>query len=187
MSKLNIETNTTNNTSLCCPECGDHELHARTEIEKFDYGLGSDLVQLEAEVVVYQCQKCNCEFSDSSSEDVRHDAVCKHLGIFNPNEIKSIRGQYGLTRGQMAAASKIGEASIARWESGAVIQNGAYDNYLFLLKFKDNFERIHSRNKKATVENKIVENNKFKALKITKEVLQRESSFELHKGLSKAC
>lgn len=186
MSKLNLETNITNSPNLNCPECGGLELQARNEIEKFDFGLGADLVQLEAEVVVYECLKCNCEFSDSSSEDARHEAVCKHLGVFNPRKVKSVREKYELSRREMAAISKIGEASIARWESGALIQNDAYDNYLFLLMYKENFERICNRNKNNFTENRVIAGDKFKALIITPEILERESNFDLHRYLNAA-
>ena len=36
-------------------------------------------------------------------------------------------------------------ASLARWETGALIQNGANDQLLFLLTFPENFERLRRR------------------------------------------
>ncbi len=128
-----------------CADCGSDRTSTRKETETFDYRHGDELVQLSADIDVHSCQECGFQFADSSSEDVRHEAVCRYLGVMTPAEVKAIRVSYGFTRSQMAEASKIGEASLARWESSALIQSAAYDNFLYLLRYPENLNRLQQR------------------------------------------
>jgi len=84
------------------------------------------------------------EFTDESAEVLKHAAVCKHLGVMTPAEILDLRRRYGLSRGDFARITKLGEASLARWENGNLIQSQAYDQYLSLLKDPGNFERLRA-------------------------------------------
>ena len=59
-----------------------------------------------------------------------------------PAEIRAIRAELGKTRREFAELTGIGEASLARWESGRLIQNVAYDTLLHLLTFPENVDRI---------------------------------------------
>jgi putative zinc finger/helix-turn-helix YgiT family protein len=133
------------NSSPTCASCGSDRTSTRKETENFEYRHGEELVQLSAEIDVHSCQACGFQFADSSSEDARHEAVCRYLGVMTPAEVKAIRVSYGFTRSQMAEASKIGEASLARWESSALIQTAAYDHFLFLLRYPENLKRLQQR------------------------------------------
>jgi len=62
-----------------------------------------------------------------------------------PAEVLDLRSSYGLTRAEFAEATRIGEASLARWETGQLIQNPANDNFLYLLRFRENWERLKAR------------------------------------------
>ena len=66
-------------------------------------------------------------------ERLRHEAVCRHLGVLSPAEISGLRKGFGMSRAAFAELTGLGEASLGRWESGAVIQNRANDRYLRLL------------------------------------------------------
>jgi DNA-binding transcriptional regulator YiaG len=88
---------------------------------------------LTAEVTQHECELCGFSYSDSAAEVARHESVCRHLGVLSPAEIKQIRERQGLNRAQFAHLTKIGTASLARWESGTQIQNAAMDQYLRLL------------------------------------------------------
>ena len=131
--------------SVVCFDCGSERTSCRKETDKFEYRDGKKLIKLEADVDVYRCDDCEFEFTDSDAEDARHQAICNYLGVFNPLEVKEVRTQYGLSRSQMADVSKIGDASLARWEAGSTIQNAAYDNYLFLLRYSENMKRVSRR------------------------------------------
>jgi hypothetical protein len=62
-----------------------------------------------------------------------------------PEQIREVRSGCRASRRDFAIVTKIGEASLARWETGQLIQNGALDNYLYLLSFSENYERLQTR------------------------------------------
>ncbi len=130
---------------MTCPQCGHDSVHAHPEKQKFEYGDEPHAVLLTADVLVSRCDECGFEFTDDSAEEARHDAVCEHLGVMTPRQIKDLRGHYKLSRSEFAQISKIGEASLARWESGALTQSPAYALYLYLLSYPENFERLRTR------------------------------------------
>jgi DNA-binding transcriptional regulator YiaG len=130
--------------SESCPECEERDLETRSDVQEFVYGEGSDAVKLSAVVPVRSCRRCGFEFLDASAEDARHDAVCRHLGVRTPAEVKAIRLSHRKSRSEFAAISGIGEASLGRWESGALIQSSAYDKYLQLLSKRSNLQELET-------------------------------------------
>jgi len=102
-----------------------------------------------------------------------------------PSDIKSLRKGYDLTRAQFAELTRIGEASLARWETGEVIQNAANDDYLYLLSFPENLKLLEERrNPQRSVKTEEVAKpltERFKMLdeRSLKTKLQEESEFEL--------
>ena len=128
-----------------CPQCDSTDVNQRQEHETFRYGSADEAVELEATVTVLRCQNCGLEYTDDTAEDARHEAVCRHLGILTPREMKSLRSKLGLSRMDFSQLTGIGTASLARWESGNLIQNAAADNLLFLLQRDDNVARLRSR------------------------------------------
>ena len=56
-----------------------------------------------------------------------------------------VRERHALSQADFAILTKIGTASLSRWESGLVIQNQANDYFLYLLTFKDNIDRLRDR------------------------------------------
>jgi DNA-binding transcriptional regulator YiaG len=128
-----------------CPNCGAVGIQTRFFNEKFKYGAEGNAVELEARVPFRRCPTCEFEYTDAEAEDLRHEAICRHLKRMIPAEVAGVRKRYDLSRDVFAAKSRLGEASLARWESGQLIQNAAYDNYLFLLTFEDNMRRLEER------------------------------------------
>jgi DNA-binding transcriptional regulator YiaG len=97
-------------------------------------------------VPLRRCRDCGFEFLDSVAEERQHDAVCRHLGVMTPAEIRQIRQKAGsLSRGEFAKISRVGEASLGRWERGELIQNAANDQLLYLLTFPENLNRLRER------------------------------------------
>jgi putative zinc finger/helix-turn-helix YgiT family protein len=125
-----------------CHSCGAAVTTRRSELDTFTYGVGNDAVTLTATVSVFACAACGSEFTTSEAEDLRHEAVCRHLGVLTPTEIQALRAKYGLSRSEFARLARIGEATLARWERGSLIQNAGYDQLLRLLAFPDNVERV---------------------------------------------
>ena len=91
------------------------------------------------------CTECGFEFLDDEAEDIRHAAVCRHLGVMTPAEIQSLRDRLQLTQAEFARITRLGPATVSRWERGESVQNAAYDQYLYLLSFSENVERLKGR------------------------------------------
>src|SRR5262245_57598685 len=119
----------TGETIGSCPACGATSLNTKQESQTFPYGESPRTIDLVVTVPVRVCQECNFEFTDGEAEEVRHEAVCRHLGVMPPRDVRRLRESYSLSRANFAALSKIGEASLARWETGQLIQNAALDQF----------------------------------------------------------
>jgi putative zinc finger/helix-turn-helix YgiT family protein len=167
-----------------CPRCGQNTAETRTERETFRYGTGDAAAELTALVPVHACTSCGFEYTDASAEDARHEAVCQHLGILNPRQVAGIRKLYRFTRAEFATLTRFGEASLARWETGAITQNPANDQLLYLLQFRDNMERLQERarcNTSIEPTSLPVPERKFVALHNIEEKRQEAKAFALHK------
>jgi DNA-binding transcriptional regulator YiaG len=138
--------------SLSCPACG-HGSVETTQIEhKFPYGDGDKGVELSATVPLRRCLECGVEFFDAVAEEIRHEAVCRYLGVMPPAEVQAVRRMSGsLSRGEFAKITRLGEATIGRWERGELIQNAANDQLLYLLTFPENLTRLRDRLEKRNV------------------------------------
>ena len=73
-----------------CPIC-DGPAESLWCLHKFTYGVGDDAVELRTDLPYGRCAACDLEFLDSDGERCKHEAVCKHLGVLSPWEIKDIR------------------------------------------------------------------------------------------------
>lgn len=128
-----------------CPACGSASITERDELEYFEYGSGNETSTLVAEVPMCSCTDCGMQFTDERGERARHASVCAHLQIAEPDEIVAVRERYCMNQTEFAAAARIGRASLARWESGVVFQNGSSDSLIYLLGFPENMSRLKSR------------------------------------------
>lgn len=135
-----------------CPNCGAIGVETRVINDKFKYGVGSNAVDLEAKIPFRHCPMCEFEYTDAEAEDLRHEAICRYLKRMAPGEVADIRKRYELRRDEFAAKTRLGEASLARWESGQLVQNAAYDNYLYLLTFEENMKRLEERSQNTVLE-----------------------------------
>lgn len=136
---------------LVCLNCGSRSVRTEVIEQTFPYGVGEDEVTLQASVPVRKCADCGFSYTDEEGEDARHEAVCRHLGVMTPREIVGVWKRLGMSVAEFARLTGIGAASLHRWESGALIQNTANDQFLFLMTFRDNVERLKSRDRKAPV------------------------------------
>ena len=133
------------NFEVICPSCGKSKFTISDKDERFVYGCDDDAVELTAVVPVHTCESCEFQFTRGDAEDIRHEAVCRHLGRMPPSKIKALRNANNLSRADFAALTGIGSASLSRWESGHLIQGAAHDNLLYLLLDKSNLERLAAR------------------------------------------
>jgi putative zinc finger/helix-turn-helix YgiT family protein len=134
------------NDELRCPNCGHQNIRTTSTEDTFTYGEGKSAVKLTVTVPLRTCLECRFQFLDAASEDAHHEAICRHLRVMTPSEIQALRRKYALSRGSLAQITKLGAATIARWERGELIQNAAYDQLLYLLTFEENLQRLESRN-----------------------------------------
>ena len=128
-----------------CPVCESANVKFTFEAQEFLYGVGENETQLTADVHVGTCPECGFQFTGGSAETARHEAVCRHNKVMTPSEIRTCRESYGLSRTAFAALTRLGSASLARWETGQLIQNAANDSLLFLMKFPENLARLRHR------------------------------------------
>jgi putative zinc finger/helix-turn-helix YgiT family protein len=161
--------------------CSDCNGPIRTESvrHKFTYGVGSEARELDCILPVRICDACGAEYVDEEGEEIRHEAVCRHLGVLAPREIKMLRGQYG-TQAAFASLTGLGEASLSRWETGASIQSKAYDNYLRLLQRPENVHILVSRQAGSTTNEQLPVRNRFRCIEINSTRLARQATFVLH-------
>jgi putative zinc finger/helix-turn-helix YgiT family protein len=131
--------------AFACPDCRGEDVRTTFETEDLPYGEGKAAVNLKVEVPVRQCLSCGLQFTDAAADDARDEAIRRHLGLLVPREIRQIREGCGASRREFASVTRIGEASLARWETGQLIQGAALDQFLFLLTFSENYERLRVR------------------------------------------
>lgn len=133
---------------LECPSCEEHAVSFSEVEEPFGYGVDGERVMLFARVPRGTCASCGFSYTDARAEVLRHEAVCEHLAIMKPKEVAAVRKECGLSRSEFALVTKIGEASLSRWERGKGIQNAAMDQFLYLLTFGENLLRLRARDRK---------------------------------------
>ncbi len=127
---------------LECPECGELAVSTKLTTHTFDYGHGKEAVQITATLPLRVCGHCEFEYYDKEGQDARHEAVCRHLGVMTPTEIRRLREDLGLSRAEFADLTGLGDATVARWERGALIQNTGNDRYLRLLGSHKNVDHL---------------------------------------------
>lgn len=125
-----------------CDLCGAPGLKTELVRDPFIYGAGEDAVELTAEFPVYTCSRCEVSYTGEIAEIAQHEAVCHHLGVLTPAQIRGLRRRYDLSRAALARLTGFGEASLARWERGKVIQNTSSDRYLRLLRDRATMNRL---------------------------------------------
>lgn len=117
-----------------CPQCDAKAVTTFLHHDIFNYGSGAAAVTLHVDnLPVRHCSACHFEFLDHEGEQLRHAAVCRHLGVLTPTEIREVRKRHGMSRAAFAQVTGLGEATLGRWENGALVQNRANDRYLRLL------------------------------------------------------
>ena len=168
-----------------CPLCGDEGTATSWHRHAFTYGSGDLAVELTVNVPVRRCGACDFEYLDEAAEHLKHEAVCKHLGVLSPGEIRRIRADHRMTRARFAQVTGLGEASLNRWENGLTVQTCANDRYLRLLSHPEIMQRLQdlmtsaprSRPSSTPVE------GRFRALEVTGALRRAKESFRLRKAL----
>lgn len=93
-----------------CPQCGEHSVTTYLHHDTFTYGSGDTAATLEVvDLPVRRCGACDFEFLDHEGQRLHHAAVCRHLGVLTPEEIRGIRRSFGMSRAAFAELTGIDE------------------------------------------------------------------------------
>ncbi len=175
------------NRDYACPQCGEKgAVTTSSYLHTFRYGSGESAVDLTVELPLRRCSSCEFEFLDDEAECLEHEAICAHLGVLSPKEIRGIREAYDLSRNEFVQVTGLGEATLNRWENGIIIQTLANDRYLRLLALPLNMQRLKSFGSSAQTSSSSVNPNggKFQALSESDIVRhqQGQESFSLRRA-----
>lgn len=170
-----------------CPQCGsvvDTEMYEHT----FRYGDGDAAADIAVVLPLRRCPQCDFEYLDHEGERAKHNALCRHLRVLTPGEIREIRERRGLTRARFAELTGLGVASLNRWENGSNVQSVANDRYLRLLALSDGLSRLQSvvhsarASTAASVRSRQTGVKRFVVLTVTDDVRAQQSAFQLRKA-----
>jgi putative zinc finger/helix-turn-helix YgiT family protein len=167
-----------------CPVC---------EVERdLIYGAMDEVLKVRGEDIeitsrVHYCPEGNHYFYDVEDEEekfqIAYREYRKRKGLLQPEKIRQIREQYGLSQKNFARLLDWGDITIHRYESGA-IQDTVHNDFLSLIKDFDNFKKYFDTKKNfiepeiaRKVEEKIVEIEKARNSQ-TFDLLVRLSSTE---------
>lgn len=168
--------------TAACEACGEQQVSVVVRPQRFSYGVGRDAVELSVDVPVHECSACGMSYTDDTAEELRHAEVCRHLDVLTPAQIKAIRRLHDVTQDEFSSVSRIGIASLARWETGAVIQNSGYDEYLRLLGDPEIFLRVRQRRERTEMDTARYEGPRsFPSLKEPDRARARQELFSLHR------
>lgn len=148
---MHDQSNTQRELQPVCFECGGSRLVEHERNQEFSYGPSDDAVTLTARVPVVSCLDCGYEYFDERGEAARHAAICHHLGVQSPEEIRVLRLRIGASRGDFCELTGFGMASLQRWESGNSIPNVSNGALMFLLEFPENVQRLKRRKRSDPV------------------------------------
>lgn len=159
-----------------CGKCGNlvaTAWHRHT----FQYGSGPDAVDLNVRLPVRRCDHCDFDYLDDESERIKHEVVCRHLGVLTPREIRGIRKHHGLSRHAFAKVTGIGEASLGRWENGFKVQTLANDRYLRLLAHRGVLALLHEVGGRAPLRGRSC--STFRQIEVSARLLECQQAFSL--------
>ena len=167
-------------SEFTCFEC---EAPADTECRThtFTYGVGSSAVELTATLPVRVCAACGFEFLDHEAETLQHEAICAHLDVLTPKEIRGIRKMHRMSRAEFSRVTGLGEATLNRWENSILIQNTANDRYLRLLASRDNIQRLERRNSSTVTVSPSFGLARFRVIEVSEEYRQKQAAFSIRK------
>lgn len=165
-------------TERVCETCGAN-MQPNTTTQEFEYGRGSSAVLLRAVVPFWSCERCGDSVADWRAEAARDEAVCRHLGVLTPQELKELRRSLGLSQAQLAQLTRIGVASIKRWESGGQPQSPSLDLFLRLLQYPEVVEHLRSLSLNSEPQAVSFDPNRFRTT-LSEKTISQSTHFRLH-------
>ncbi len=150
----------------------------------FTYGTGADSAELTVTLPMHVCPSCGFECLDDEAETLKHEAVCAHLGVLSPDEIRGIRRMHGMSRAVFSKVTGLGEATLNRWENGILIQNAANDRYLRLLATPNNLHTLKRLGSESAGSSSHSETgtDRFRAIRVSDEHRRQQADFRLRRA-----
>jgi len=137
-----------------CPNC-----EKETEL-KFVTAIEEIIVRGEAittNVEYLKCEECGSEFRDPSSQkdplETAYREYRQRHGMLQPEKIRELREQYGLTQQEMSNLLGWGGATLSRYENGA-LQDEAHETILRLIQEPHNLLELIEQKPDALEEKK---------------------------------
>ena len=169
-----------NPTALVCPSCDSGAVETFDHLDTFKYGSDESAASLQVKLPIRRCTSCAFEFLDDEGHQLKHEAVCRHLGVLSPREVLAVRERHGMTRAEFAQVTGLGEATLNRWENGAVVQNRANDRYLRLVETPWIMDRLQglSTPEPANLQEPVIHGRRFPALEASNRMGQKRREQE---------
>ena len=168
-----------------CPEC-DGVVETIEHDDVFRLGDGDSAVELTVTLPIRRCSACDIEFLDHEAERIKHEALCRHYGVLTPWEVRETRERHGLSRAAFARLTGLGEATLARWESGALMQTVANDRYLRMLSAPGGIDNLKAvvrlaQSEQVRVTTGRVAGRRFRCLEPTDQTRNEGREFRLYR------
>ena len=77
-----------------------------------------------------KCQKCGEEFFTNRTDEQISAGLRAHLGLLQPEEIRTRLAELGLSQADFANRMGVGPEMVSRWINGLAIQTRAMDNLM---------------------------------------------------------
>jgi transcriptional regulator with XRE-family HTH domain len=88
---------------------------------------------------------------DSEAMDQLGEVFLRQIDLLSPQQIRDLRLQSKLTQQELADASGVSEAAVARWEEGGQMQTRSLDNLLRLFFGMPQVRQILTEHKIGTL------------------------------------
>ncbi|NJD04411.1 MAG: helix-turn-helix domain-containing protein [Ruminiclostridium sp.] len=106
--------------------------------------------EIKLNVLLPYCKTCDSKLSDLDTEEKHFEEALREYrrrkNLLSPEEIKSIRELYGLSQRAFARTIGFSEATLNRYELGA-LQDFVHNNLILLVKDPENMFKIAIQNK----------------------------------------
>lgn len=137
-----------------CPEC-EQVSDLETLQKDVEIVVRGEPIEVNAELL--RCLSCGEEFKDLKSDvdflDLAFKEYRRKHNMLMPEEIKGLRSHYGLTQKELSDLLGWGDATLSRYENGA-LQSDANERMLRMLTEPGNLLRLIEENPNAIPEEK---------------------------------
>ena len=152
-----------------CEECGK-EVETKVITKKETYDVCGEPIEVDAQVLV--CTDCGEEFYSEELDNATlvraYNEYRRKHKLLQPEEIKKIREQYGLSQRSFAKLLNWGDKTVCRYENGS-IQDKAHNSLLLFLREPENMRTYLTENEVA-----LNERQQSKLLAIVENLEQNE-------------